>query len=84
LQIGNRIDFPVLVEATGTCVLALIGRRAPESAMAGMVYFPQTKLQVAPTKHAKAESSRSFTMAGLGYLAMAFLILVLGVVAASL
>jgi len=53
--------------------------------MARMVYFPQTKPQGRPrTERFKAESGRSFTTVGFLYLAMAFLILVLGVLAASL
>ena len=53
--------------------------------MARMVYFPQAKSQGVPrAERTKAESGRSFTTVGFVYLAMAFLILALGVLAASL
>jgi hypothetical protein len=53
--------------------------------MARMVYFPHTKSQGIPWKErAKAGPGRSFTTVGFVYLVMAFLILALGVLAASL
>jgi hypothetical protein len=49
-----------------------------------MVFSHSTKPATPPTSVAKTRSDRSFATVGLAYLAMAFLTLVLGILAASL
>jgi hypothetical protein len=52
--------------------------------MEEMIFRPTMKPSASPhTKLASAESDRSFATVGLAYLAMAFLTLMLGILAAS-